>query len=65
MDKAIGLNIYAAAGIWYDAFAEISDLIEVSKDDVKLKEMRNAMLEQIGLPEIARNKIKTQIPGAN
>jgi len=65
LDKAITSNIYAAGGIWYDAFAEISDLIETSTDDVKLKEKRDALLEQIGLPEIAQNKIKTQIPGAN
>jgi len=65
LDKEIKSNIYAAAGIWYDAFAEISDLIETSTNNVKLKQKRGALLEQIGLPEIAQNKIKTQIPGTN
>lgn len=65
LDKAITPNLYAAAGIWYDAFAEISDLIETSTNNVKLKQRRDALLEQIGLPEIAQNKIKTQIPGTN
>ena len=65
LDKAITSDIYAAAGIWYDAFAEISDLIETSTDDAKLKQKRDALLEQIGLPEISQNKIKTQIPRTN
>lgn len=64
-DKSIASNIYAAAGIWYDAFAEISDLIETSTDDLKSRQKRDALLEQIGLPEIAKNRIKTQSSGTN
>lgn len=54
LDKAIASNIYAAAGIWYDAFAEISALIDNSPHDVNLRKKRDALLEQIGLPQIAQ-----------
>jgi len=61
LDKAIASNIYAAAGIWYDAFAEISALIEISPHDVKLRKKRDALLEQIGLPQIAQYDIGASV----
>ena len=53
-DKVITLNIYASAGIWYDAFAELSELIKTSVDNIDLIRKRNALLEQIGLFEITK-----------
>ena len=53
-DKVTTLNIYASAGIWYDAFAELSELIQISVNDVDLIRKRNALLEQIGLLEITK-----------
>ena len=58
LDKVVASNIYAAAGIWYDAFAEISALIEISPHDLELRKKRNALLEQIGFSEIAQYEIK-------
>ena len=53
-DRVTALNIYASAGIWYDAFAAISQLIKASANDDDLIKKRNALLEQIGLLEITR-----------
>ncbi len=58
LDKAIASNIYAAAGIWYDAFADISALIEISPQDTTLRKKRDALLEQVGLLEIAQYEIE-------
>ncbi|MDH5258381.1 MAG: DUF928 domain-containing protein [Gammaproteobacteria bacterium] len=44
-------------GIWYDAFDEISVLINADSNDKRLKEIRNVMLTQIGLEDV-RDKIK-------
>jgi hypothetical protein len=45
---------YAEAGLWYDAIATISDLIETAPNDRKLKKQRAALLRQVGLWEVAR-----------
>ncbi len=42
--------LYADAGLWYDAIATISDLIETSSNDPSLRQQRAAMLSQVGLP---------------
>ena len=44
--------IYAEAGLWYDALASISDLIELRPNDAQLRKQRSALLTQVGLPEI-------------
>jgi hypothetical protein len=44
--------IYAEAGLWYDALASISDLIELRPNDAQLQKQRSALLTQVGLPEI-------------
>ena len=44
--------IYAEAGLWYDALASISDLIEIRPNDAQLRKERSALLTQVGLPEI-------------
>ncbi|OGP96895.1 MAG: hypothetical protein A2157_02480 [Deltaproteobacteria bacterium RBG_16_47_11] len=52
-DKETIPYIYAEAGIWYDALAAISDLIDATPDDAGLRKERSALLEQVGLSEIA------------
>jgi Domain of Unknown Function (DUF928) len=47
--------LYADAGIWYDALAAVSELIESSPNDAELLRHREALLTQAGLLEIARD----------
>ncbi len=53
-DKVTAIDIYASAGIWYDAFSELSESIKTSENDTDLKIIRNALLEQIGLLDITK-----------
>ena len=53
-DKLTLASLYATAGIWYEAFSEISALIETSPNDLELRKKRNALLEQIGFSEIEK-----------
>jgi len=46
--------LLAEAGIWYDALDAISRAIEVSPGDSEARSSRAALLEQVGLAEIAR-----------
>jgi hypothetical protein len=46
-------GLYAAEGIWYDAIALYSELIEQRPRDKVLRESRAALLDQVGLKEIA------------
>jgi hypothetical protein len=46
-------SIYAEAGLWYDALAAMSELIESAPDDAGLRRQRAALLNQIGLPLLA------------
>lgn len=41
--------IFAGAGLWYDALAASSDLIEKSPDDQAARQQRAALLAQVGL----------------
>jgi hypothetical protein len=52
-DKAELARLYAAEGIWYDAIALYSELIESRPGDRALHEQRAALLEQVGLKEVA------------
>jgi hypothetical protein len=52
-DKAELARLYAAEGIWYDAIALYSELIEQQPGDRGLREQRAALLEQVGLKEVA------------
>jgi hypothetical protein len=45
--------IYAEAGVWYDAVAAISDQIDTASNAQNLREKRAALLEQVGLQDIA------------
>ncbi|HEY3067424.1 MAG TPA: DUF928 domain-containing protein [Methylomirabilota bacterium] len=44
--------VYAEAGVWYDAFTAISELIDTSPGNADLKKQRAALMSQVGLPEI-------------
>jgi hypothetical protein len=44
----------AANGIWYDALDFVSGWIDQNPAEASLREQRAAVLEQVGLPEVAR-----------
>jgi hypothetical protein len=44
--------LYAESGLWYDALATVSELIETTPQDSALRKQREALLSQVGLPEI-------------
>ena len=52
-------NIYAEAGLWYDALTAISDLIDTSPNAPALRQRRASLLEQVGLREIAEHDMRT------
>ena len=45
-------SIYAEAGLWYDALAAVSELIERTPDSREHRRQRAALLAQVGLPQI-------------
>ncbi|MGD8311997.1 MAG: DUF928 domain-containing protein [Gammaproteobacteria bacterium] len=47
------LQFYAREGYWYDVFSTLSELIESDPDNAELRRQRRALLEQIGLDEVA------------
>lgn len=49
---------YAEAGLWYDAIATISELIDKAPDDRKLRQQRASLLQQVGLWEVANSDFK-------
>ena len=55
-------RILAGAGIWYDSLAALSALIDASPRDKALRAQRAALLEQIGLPEVAAYDRKENKP---
>lgn len=46
-------HVFAENGLWYDAIASISELIDASPSNAMLRAQRAALLEQIGLSGIA------------
>ena len=46
------VNLYAQAGIWYDALVVLSELITEHPADRVLHEQRAALLDQVGLPAV-------------
>ena len=46
-------SLYAEAGVWYDAVAAISELIEAAPQDQALRKQRTALLAQVGLSGIS------------
>jgi hypothetical protein len=51
--QAVWTRLYAEAGIWYDAIAAVSALIEAAPQDTALRQQRAGLLEQVGLLEVA------------
>jgi hypothetical protein len=51
-------SIYAESGIWYDAIMAISELIEANPNDMSLRKQRAALLEQVGLSQVAQYELK-------
>jgi hypothetical protein len=45
--------LYGDAGLWYDTVAAISELIEATPADTVLRKQRAALLEQVGLSDVA------------
>jgi hypothetical protein len=48
------VRLYAGAGYWYDALEALSGLIDANPNDAVLKSHRAALLEQVGLFDIAQ-----------
>jgi hypothetical protein len=46
-------NVYAEAGIWYDALGALSDRLEASPKDASLRQARAELLQQVGLKAAA------------
>jgi len=44
---------YAEAGLWYDAVAAISEMIEAAPQDQALRKQRTALLSQVGLTAVS------------
>jgi hypothetical protein len=44
-------SVYAEAGLWYDALAVSSELVERSPGEEGLRRQRAALLSQVGLPD--------------
>jgi hypothetical protein len=55
------VRFYAEQGLWYDAFASISDLIVAAPDNQILRNQRASLLQQIGLQEVAKWDLQ-QVP---
>lgn len=53
MDKEALARMLAANGIWYDAIDAYSDLISARPNDRDLREQRAALLDQVGLKDVA------------
>jgi hypothetical protein len=53
MDKEALARMLAANGIWYDAFGLYSELIAARPNDRALRESRAALLDQVGLKDVA------------
>ena len=63
MGKARTPHVYAEEGIWYDALSAVSDLINTAPADVDLRKQWASLLEQVGLPQIARYDMDQTISG--
>ena len=54
--KQLAPEIYAAAGIWYEAISGVSELVDASPKDPVLRRQRASLLEQVGLSEVATSE---------
>jgi len=51
-------HIYAGAGMWYDALMAVSNLINDEPTNPVFRRQRAALLEQVGLSEVAQHELK-------
>ncbi|GJQ58676.1 MAG: DUF928 domain-containing protein [Candidatus Scalindua sp. AMX11] len=51
--------VYAESGIWYDALAAITGLINDAPDNIQLRKQRASLIEQIGLRDVAEYEMKS------
>jgi hypothetical protein len=56
-------HVYAGAGIWYDAFMAISNLVADTPDNPVFRKHRAALLEQVGLSAAAQYDLKQEGAG--
>jgi hypothetical protein len=54
--------IYAEAGIWYDALAALSEQIAATPAGARMRQQRAALLEQVGLSEVAKYDLQASQP---
>lgn len=57
--KDVVAKAYAEAGLWYDALDAVSESIAASPGDGRYSRQRAALLEQVGLEEIARADLES------
>jgi hypothetical protein len=50
--------VLAEGGLWYDALAGVSDMIDAAPKDLSLRKQRAALLDQVGLNEAAEFDLK-------
>jgi len=62
-DRTRSAHIYAEAGLWYDAFSAVSDLIETAPDETLYRQQRASLLDQVGLAQIAQYDLKQRGSG--
>jgi hypothetical protein len=56
--KPRAAHVYAEAGLWYDALAAVSEEIASRPNDAELRKKRAALLDQVGLKEVAEFELK-------
>lgn len=56
-------QIYAEAGLWYDAVTAISDQIEAAPSDINLRKQRASLLQQAGLTDVAEYDLSAGTAG--
>jgi hypothetical protein len=57
-NKVQAPSIYAEAGLWYDAVAALSDLLDAAPNDPVFHQQRVSLLQQVGLQEIAQHDMR-------
>ena len=57
--------LYAEQGLWYDALASISKLVEAAPQDKVRRKQRASLLQQVGLVEVAQYDLTGKLPKPN
>ncbi len=56
--------VYAETGLWYDAMMAVSELINAAPHDIALRQQRAALLQQVGLADIAKDDMRRSQHGS-